>query len=70
MPNDTSILELFFKAWIDDSSNTRYEILSNSKLEYKFPETFAVSFADEADAILVKLKGVPPELQKYIEILK
>lgn len=60
---DAQILELFFKSWIDNECNNEveYNIKDNS--------IFCVDFMHAEDAIALKLKGLPAEFNKLLEII-
>lgn len=63
---DTSnnrVLEIFFKAWVDETCNNEVEYA----LESDISETFRVDFERFEDAVALKLKGIPQEFQKYLE---
>lgn len=56
------ICEIFFKAWVDDTCDNRveYRDLTNKLLRVD---------CNEEDAIALKLKGIPFEFNKYLEII-
>jgi hypothetical protein len=60
---DSSMLELFFKSWIDNECN--------NEVEYKIERNniFQVDFNCAEDATALKLKGIPIEFDKYLEII-
>lgn len=68
------ILELFFKAWVDETCNNRvtYTSINTAHLEtvsIEWTELYRVDFESAEDAVALKLKDVPEEFKKYIEIL-
>jgi len=69
------ILEMFFKAWVDDTCNNEvgYALMRDYLHDdYKTTpviETFRVDFERMEDAVALKLKGVPDEFQNYLEIV-
>lgn len=71
------LLECFFEDWIDDSCNNQvhYNIERDVSKEWKpgmvyYNETFSVHFDRPEDALALKLRGIPREFEKYLEIVK
>jgi hypothetical protein len=68
--NSNRILELFLKDWIDDTSiqytfEHGFAITHNWRQE----EIYSVDFEHIEDALVIKLKGVPPGYIDYIQIV-
>lgn len=70
------IIELFFKDWVDDTCDNRvkYSIERNVRRDWMpgmvhYGETFRVDFEHQADAVAMRLKGVPREFQQYLDII-
>lgn len=71
------LIEVFFKDWVDGVCNNRVrytiqrentqgtDLYRNMSLYTK--EVFRVVFDKQEDAVILRLKGVPPELHQYIE---
>ena len=60
--HDYRILEIFFKAWIDDNCD--------NEVQYKdLKDTIQVDFEQQEDAVAVKLKGIPFEFKGYLEMI-
>jgi hypothetical protein len=75
-PGSFRVLELFFKAWVDDSCNNEVQYKVERDIEkdwmpgmVHYHETFRVDFERQEDAVALKLKGIPDEFQKYLEML-
>lgn len=71
------LLEIFFKDWVDDSCNNQvnYKIERDVIKDWEpgmvhYKETFRVDFEKQEDALAMRLKGVPVEFQKYLEIVR
>lgn len=71
------LLEFFFKDWVDDSCNrqVQYSIERDVNKDWKpgmvyYNETFSVHFEKSEDALALKLRGIPTEFEKYLEIVK
>lgn len=74
------ILEIFFKAWVDEICNNevQYKVerdvnddrpYGNYDSYNRWPETFRINFNREEDAVILKLKGIPEEFQNYLEFV-
>lgn len=73
------ILEMFFKDWADRicDNKVRYSSVTISEDFYfsgpgprtVITETIKVEFDNEEDAVAMKLKGVPPDLQQYLSLI-
>lgn len=78
------LLELFFKDWVDNNCNNEvnYKIERKPVAAWvqglgavyaptglSSSETFRVDFEKQEDLLAMKLKGVPEELQHYLEIV-
>jgi hypothetical protein len=70
------LVEIFFKAWVDESCNNEveYKLERNYRKDWVpgmvyYNETFRVDFMRQEDALALKLRGVPSEFQKYLEIV-
>ncbi len=70
------LLELFFKDWVDDTCNNQVQYRVERDVEKEwlpgmvhYRETFRVDFDRQEDALALKLKGIPVEFQKYLEIV-
>lgn len=74
------ILEIFFKAWVDEICNNevQYRVIrdvnDNRPMDdrdsaRRWPETFRVDFNRKEDATVLKLKGIPEEFQNYLEFI-
>ena len=72
-PDIKLILEMFFKDWADRICNNqvRYSIVNKGNVTALngFSETIKVDFVNEEDAVAMKLRGIPREFQKYLEIV-
>lgn len=67
-----AILEMFFKDWADSICNKEVSYSINSKTvpgSGLSRDTIRVDFANEEDAVALKLIGIPKEFQKYLEIV-
>ncbi len=58
------ILEMFFEDWVDDTT-TQYSIVVD---RWQAPKMLSVQFEHSEDAVAIKLKGIPPQFQDYIEL--
>jgi hypothetical protein len=72
-----SMLELFFKAWVDDAceNQVQYKVTRDIEKDWepgmvKYRETFRVDFDRPEDALAMRLRGVPSQFQTYLEIVK
>ena len=74
------ILEMFFKDWADSVCNNKVRYSSTVESEdYYFSHgplpavvvtaIIKVEFDNEEDAVAMKLKGVPPDLQQYLSLI-
>jgi len=75
------ILEMFFKDWADSICNNQVRYSSTIESEdYLYglggpvpmpmiTEIIKVEFDNEEDAVAMKLKGVPPDLQRYLSLM-
>lgn len=69
------LLEMLFKSWVDNNCNNEVEytlqIASNDRIDILHPweEVYKVDFEHIADAVAIKLKGIPAEYRNYIEIV-
>lgn len=53
----------FFESWVDS--------LFDKKVQYDITENlYTVVFESEVDAIVLKIKGIPPEFSPYLEFLE
>lgn len=60
--DNKKILELFFQDWTDG--------ICNEEVEYSTVATIIrVDFKNVEDAVAMKLRGIPLEFQKYLEIV-
>ena len=66
--DNNRIPELFFKAWIDEVCNNEVQYKVEHNLDCD-QEILRIDFEKLEDAVAVKLKGVPLEFQKYLEII-
>lgn len=64
--NKDSMLELFFKSWIDDACNNN---VTFTDVTSPTLNTVRVDFDFSEDAIVLRLKGIPTEFANYIEII-
>ena len=71
------LLEIFFKDWVDGSCDRQvhYTVERDVNKDWKpgmvyCDETFSVHFDKPEDALALKLKGVPSEFEKYLEIVR
>jgi hypothetical protein len=69
--NKHPLLDIFFKAWIDDSCNNEvsYRLERTTVTPRIVEETYIVDFDRREDAVALRLKGVPSELQHYVEFV-
>lgn len=70
--DNKAILEMFFKDWADSICNKEvaYSINRKTVPGSSFSrDTIRVDFENEEDAVALKLIGIPPEFQKYLEIV-
>jgi len=68
------ILEIFFKSWIDNTCNnevgyTLEKVAEVSTDVSQWQELYRVDFEHIEDATVLRLKGIPTELQNYVEIV-
>ena len=75
--DNSRLLELFFRAWVDNTCNNEVNFEVRHELHKSIPgssetplETVRVDFGRIEDAVILKLKGIPAELQNYIEIIE
>jgi len=71
-PEKKKILDLFFKDWADGICNDEVAystIASDGGGRLWWNETIRVDFMNDEDALVMRLKGVPEELQKYLQII-
>lgn len=61
--NNDRILQIFFKAWVDNSCDNEVEYFQRSD------ESIRVDFENSEDAVALMLKGIPDEFQNYLEIV-
>lgn len=64
IPNQR-ILDMFFKSWIDDICDNEVQYT----VEHNVLDTLRVDFDKREDAVLVKLRGIPTEFDKYLEFI-
>lgn len=71
------VLELFFKDWIDHACQNQvcYNVERNVNKDWEpgmvhYRETFRVDFKYQADAVALKLQGIPVEFQNFLEIVR
>lgn len=57
------LLEILFQDWVDDTCDNQVKYMPESK------ETFRVDCEKPEDMMVLKLKGVPKEFQKFLEIV-
>jgi hypothetical protein len=75
------ILEMFFKDWADSICNNKVRYSSTIESEdYLYGRglplpspvitaIIKVEFDHEEDAVAMKLKGIPPDLQQYLSLI-
>jgi len=70
------IIELFFKNWVDESCNNQvqYRVVRHETGDWRqsfsgYKEAFDAHFDRSEDAVALKLRGIPLEFEKYIEII-
>ena len=70
------LLELFFRDWVDSNCNNQvqYKVERDVVKDWEpgmvnYKETFRVDFENLEDITALKLKGIPNEFQKYLEIV-
>ena len=71
-PEKIFILKMFFEDWADRICNNEVAystIVANRPLLGPESEIIKVDFVREEDAVAMKLRGIPQEFQKYLEIV-
>jgi|ADurb_H2B_01_Slu_FD_contig_71_672811_length_1218_multi_3_in_0_out_0_2 hypothetical protein len=68
------IVEIFFKSWVDGICNNEVDYTLTDVLEaplnsVRWEEIYRVDFERTEDAVALKLKGIPPEYQNYVELV-
>lgn len=66
------VLEYFFKDWIDRACENEVKVSKHSYPDPTRFETlhyFQAQFYNVEDVTALKLRGIPEEFQKYLEIL-
>jgi hypothetical protein len=70
------IIELFFKDWVDDSCDNEVKIkIERDVIKDWIPgmvyyvETFRVDFDKPEDAVALRLRGIPPDFENYLELV-
>jgi hypothetical protein len=68
-PDKKRILEILFKDWADQicHNDVAYSSILNNNSAI---ETIKVDFINKEDAVAIRLRGIPEEFQKYMEIVK
>ena len=61
-------LDLFFQDWLSDTCTGRYSVKSSKTFEDSLYYRMKVTFDDPADALMLKLMGLPDDLSPYITI--
>jgi hypothetical protein len=57
------LVNLFFRDWIDGVCDSRVKFITSPS------ETSMVDFDSQEDALAIRLQGLPPKLQMYVEIV-
>lgn len=70
------LVELFFRDWVDQicEQQVQYRVERNVDKDWlpgmvNYRETFRVDFERQEDAVALRLRGLPPEFQNYLEII-
>lgn len=70
------LIEILFKDWVDGICEQQVQYKVERDVDYEwtygntcYMETFRVDFEKQEDAVALKLRGVPPEFQDYLEIV-
>lgn len=69
--NADNVLRMFFESWADEICNKQisYSVIgSDGGGKHWHNEFIRADFENEEDALILKLKGIPTEFQKYLEI--
>lgn len=68
--DNRNILKMFFENWADGICNNevKYSIVGSDGGQTAW-KIIRVDFMNDEDATLVKLKGIPLEFQKYLELI-
>lgn len=71
------LLQLFFKDWVDETcgNQVQYRVERDVERDWvpgmvHYRETFRVDFEKSEDFLALKLKGVPQEFQRFLEIVR
>ena len=71
------LVELFFKDWVDNicDNEVRFTVQRDVIKDWtpgmvSYTETFRVLFENQEDELALRLKGVPVEFQKYLEMIR
>lgn len=70
--NKAVVLKMFFEDWADGlcSNEITYSTIATEGSGFSHTtELIQVDFVNEEDAVAMKLRGIPQELQKYLEIV-
>jgi hypothetical protein len=66
------LLEFFFQDWIDGLGDNEFSI---ERIGFSYynrrmsEEIYRVDFSDPNDVLILKLKGIPDEFQKYLKMM-
>lgn len=72
-PDNSRVLEIFFKDWIDRSCDNEVKIVKHYTRDPVYFDNlmyFEAQFTNIEDATAIKLKGIPNEFEKYLELKK
>jgi hypothetical protein len=71
-PDKKRILEIFFKDWVDRLCNNEVTYITVGHNRYDVGsefDTIRLDFVNSEDAVALKLRGIPAEFRKYLEIV-
>lgn len=69
-PDNKHVLKMFFEDWADRIGNNevKYTIVAgDGGGKSSWNDIIRVDFANEEDATIMRLKGIPDEFQKYLK---
>jgi len=70
--NADNVLRMFFENWADQicDGQVSYSVIeTDGGGKHWHNETIRVDFKNQEDATLMKLRGIPEEFQKYLELV-
>ena len=63
------LIDLFFRDWVDDVCNNQVQFRLEQVSVSGIQDTLIVDFNSVEDAVAMRLKGIPPNFERYLEII-